>query len=60
MGAAQLIVFEEVRARRFCGKSGLSLREGRLEHVSPHGRHRFQVHAMPERLNPPGKPIHCD
>jgi hypothetical protein len=60
MGAAQLIVFEAVRARRFCGKHGLRLREGCREHCSHHGRHRFQRHAMPERLNPPGKPIPCD
>jgi hypothetical protein len=60
MGAAQLIVFEEVRARRFCGKNGLRLREGGREHFSPHGRHRFQRHAIPERLKPPGKPIHGD
>jgi hypothetical protein len=60
LGAAQRILFEEVRARRLCGTNGLRLREGCLEHVSPHGRHRFQMHAIPERLNPPGKPIHGD
>jgi hypothetical protein len=60
MGAAQLILFEEVRARRFCCKNGLRLREGRLEYYSHHGRHRFQMQAIPEMLNPPGKPIHCD
>jgi hypothetical protein len=59
MGAAELIVFEEVRARRFCCKNGLRLREGCLENFSHHGRHRFQMHAIPEMLNPPGKPIHC-
>jgi hypothetical protein len=37
MGAAKLIVFEEVRARRFCGKNGLRLREGGLEHFSHQG-----------------------
>jgi hypothetical protein len=60
MGAAKLILFEEVRARRFCCKNGLRLREGCLENFSHHGRHRFQMHAIPERLNPPGKPIHGD
>jgi hypothetical protein len=60
MGAAKLILFEEVRARRFYGKNGLRLREGCLENFSHHGRHRFQMHAIPEMLNPPGKPIHCD
>jgi hypothetical protein len=60
MGAAQHILFEAVRARRFCGKNGLRLREGCLENFSHHGRHRFQMHAIPERLNPPGKPISCD
>jgi hypothetical protein len=59
MGAAELIVFEEVRARRFCYKNGLRLREGCLEHCSHHGRHRFQMHAIPEMLKPPGKPMHC-
>jgi hypothetical protein len=59
MGAAELIVFKEVRARRFCYKNGLRLREGCLENVSHHRRHRFQMHAIPEMLNPPGKPIHC-
>jgi hypothetical protein len=60
MDAAQLILFEEVRARRFCCKNGLRLREGCLENFSHHGRHRFQMHAIPEMLNPPGNPIHCD
>jgi hypothetical protein len=58
MGAAQLIVSEEVRARRCCGKNGSRLREGCLENFSHHGRHRFQMHAIPEMLNPPGQPIH--
>jgi hypothetical protein len=35
MDAAQLILFEEVRARRFCGKHGLSLREGCLKFLTP-------------------------
>jgi hypothetical protein len=60
MGTAQLIVFEEVHARRFCGKNGLRLKEGCPENFLHHGRHRFQMHAIPEWLNPPGKPIHCD
>jgi hypothetical protein len=60
MGAAQLILFEEVHARRFCCKNGLRLSEGCLENFSHHGRHRFQRHAIPEMLNPPGKRIHCD
>ena len=60
MGAVQCIVFEEVRARRFCGTNDLRLRGGCLEHFSHHRRHRFQKHAIPERLNQPGKPIHCD
>jgi hypothetical protein len=60
MGAAQLIVFEEVRARRLCCKHGVRLREGCLDHFSHHGRHRFQMHAIPEILNAPGKPIHGD
>jgi hypothetical protein len=60
MGAAQLILFGEVCARRFCCKNGLRLREGCLENFSHRGRHRFQMHAIPKRLNPPGKPIHCD
>jgi hypothetical protein len=60
MGTAQLILFEEVRASRFCGKNGLRPREGCLENLLHHGRHRFQMHVIPERLNPPGRPIHCD
>ena len=59
-GAAQLIAFEEVRARRFCCEHGLRLREECLENFSHHGRHQFQMHVIPERLNPPGKLIHCD
>ncbi len=59
-GAAQLIVFEEVRASRFCGKHGVRLGEGCLEHVSHYGRHRFQMHATPARLSPPGTPSHGD
>jgi hypothetical protein len=35
-------------------------RGDRLAGSPPHGRHRFQMHAIPEMLNPPGKPIHCD
>ena len=44
MSAAQLILFEAVRARRFCGKIGLRLKKGCLEKFSHHGRHRFQMH----------------
>jgi len=33
--------------------------QGCLENFSRHGRHRFQMYAIPEMLNPPGKPIHC-
>lgn len=36
LGTAELIVFEAVRARRFCDKHGVRLREGCLEHVSHH------------------------
>jgi hypothetical protein len=57
---AKLILFEAVRARRFCCKNDLRRREGCLENFSHHGRHRFQMHAIPEMLNPPGKPIHGD
>ena len=32
---------------------------GCLENFLRHGRHRFQMHVIPEVLNPPGKPIHC-
>ena len=56
MGTAKLILYEEVRARRFCCKSGLGLREGCLESCSHHGRHWFHMIAIPERLNPLGKP----
>jgi hypothetical protein len=58
LGAAELIVFEAVRARRLCDKNGVRLREGCLGNVSHHGRHRCQRHARPERLHPPGKPNH--
>lgn len=55
MGAAQLILFEEVRARRFCRKNGLRLREGCLENFSYHGRHRFQMHAIPRDAQSAGQ-----
>ena len=32
---------------------------GCLENFLRHGRYRFQMHVIPEVLNPPGKPIHC-
>jgi hypothetical protein len=60
MGAAQLIVFEAVRASRLCGNNGVRLREGCLDNCSHHGRHRVPMHARPEGRNPPGKPIHGD
>jgi hypothetical protein len=58
LGAAELSVFEAVRARWLCGKHGVRLRTGGLAHGSHHGRHRCQRHARPERLKPPGQPIH--
>jgi hypothetical protein len=58
LGAAELSVFEAVRARWLCGKHGVRLRAGGLAHGSHHGRHRCQRHARPERLHPPGKPNH--
>jgi hypothetical protein len=56
----QRIVFEEARASRYCGNNGVRLGAGCREHVSPRGRPRFQMHATPARLNPPGTPSHGD